>query len=109
MTWRLIRSGPAALFLLGLFLVLSVMDCATTVYLANRGATELNPIMDWIGTTFGVTGFWFIKMTAAFTAAAVLEAAYLFRRIVGFRIITGVVAFQLVVVTINTIGIARIA
>lgn len=106
--YRLIRSGPAALFMLWMFLALSVMDCATTVWLVSRGATELNPIMAWVGG-HGVIHFWLIKMGFAIFASVMLEAAYLTRRIVGFRVIAGVVAFQWVVVLINTIGIARLS
>lgn len=108
MTLRMIRSGPMALWLLAGFLLLSVLDCATTLYLLHRGATEINPLMAGV-LSHGELAFWGIKLGVAVLAAVVLEAAYLRNRRLGFRVIVGVYAFQIVVVTINTIGIARIS
>ncbi len=108
MTLRLIRSGPMALWMLAGFLLLSVLDCATTLYLLHRGATEINPLMGW-ALERGELVFWIVKLGLALGVAAVLEAAYLRNRRLGFRIIVGVYAFQVIVVTINTVGVARIS
>lgn len=107
-TYRLIRSGPMALWLLAGFLVLSVMDCATTVWLLHRGAIEINPFMQ-ILLRRGVLAFWVGKMLIAFGACCVLEAAYLRNRILGFRVIAGVYTLQAIVVFLNVLAAGRIS
>ena len=99
LTYRLIRSGPMALWMLAGWIVLSAMDAFLSLRLLDMGATEINPVARWM-LSLGDGWFWGIKMTAAVLVAVVLEAAYLRRRILGFRIITGVYFFQAIVVLI---------
>lgn len=108
LAWYTARSGPMALWMLLGFLVLSAMDAYTTLVSLDLGGGEGNPFMRPLLARGAVT-FWLVKMTLAVAAAVLLEVAYLYKRRVGFRIISGVYLFQLLIVLNNIAVIGRLS
>ena len=79
-TYRIDRHSSKTLAVILLIVMLSIIDAILTLHLVDRGATELNPIMDYYLGHGPLTFFWVKYMLTSVALIIILtnKTAYLF-------------------------------